>query len=202
MRNLFRALVPCMIIVVLFSVSTSAFASGTNKASSARTQEQTHSLTTAKTLLADNQLFISSKVVSGPKHFPPPPTDCITLWGGASNIQKFGVVASYNVRANLWNTCGVSLKGTNSDSSSGWNAVIYIECEGAWIEQGTVGGRLPDLSKGQQLLPLFYYNFKSTCVAADGFESLPQHIEVDVAASAVRTDNDTGVTGGVTITVY
>ncbi len=117
MRNLFSTLLPCIIIVALFSISTSAFASGTNKASSARTQKQIHSLTTAKTLLDGNQQFVSSKVVSGPKriqphYIPPPPTDCITLWGTASNIQKVGIIASYNVKANLWNTCPASLKGT------------------------------------------------------------------------------------------
>ena len=197
MRNLFSTLIPCMIIVTLFSISTSAFASGTNKASYARTQKQIHSLTIVKTLLGGNKLFISSKVVPGPKSIPPPPNDCITLWGAASNIQKSGVIASYNVKANLWNTCGVSLKGP-----SDWDAVIDIKCEGVWIEQSRLGTSLPNLSKDQQLLPLFYYNFKSTCVAADGTESLPQNIYVAVVASAVRTDNDNSVTGGVDITVY
>lgn len=181
-------------------VSISALSGQTAYAAST---SQLHSTIRAETTLHNHQKLVSSTVVPAPASVKPnsvvpPETDCLTMWGEASSVQKFGSVANYNVQANLWNTCGAAIQG----SSNGWAGEIQLECEGAWITQTGFDGSLPNMSANQQLVPLFFYNFKSTCIDSFGNVSLPQHIEVDVAAAAIRTDNNTDVSGAVTITVY
>jgi len=191
-----------LFILLLVGISFVSISALSGKTAHAASTTHSRGLIRAETTVNNHQKLVSSKVAHTPpsvtSRVPPPPADCITLWGGASNIQKFGVVASYNVKVNLWNTCGSALKG----QSNGWTAVIDIECWGAWINQGSVSGSLPALSNNQQLLPLFYYNFKSTCVDRQGDVSLPDHISVAVAADTFRTDNNTEVNGGVDIPVY
>ena len=102
-------------IATLVGISFVFVSSLSGKTANAASISHSHGVIHAETTVNNHLKLVSSTIIPAPTNIKlyrpaPPPGDCITLWGAADSVGKFGSVASYNVKANLWNTCGTALK--------------------------------------------------------------------------------------------
>ncbi len=153
----------------------------------------------AETILPNHQKLFSNKVIQKPGdsagniHYSYPNT-CLAMWGSASNVSK-NVVISYHIDGYIKNTCTVS-----TVNGGEWGADFDVDCNGNWINDGSISGGLPAMNVGQQLL-IVDGNYKSVCVDSAGDLYSPSEVVVYLSASAYLTQDKGIVTGSSSIDV-